>query len=230
MEKAEAQAEKSSDWVQVASFWLGKFSNRDNGIRCLEQAEAVARRAADWRQIGRTWEGTFGDSESCNRCFRIGYGNVNRFSAWDSPLDTFNNALVDLKAVGEGGVDSLGVIEESCSFQGSWSDQIVSKRRPGCRARYYSFRLPEPVLLGIDLAPGEGTYLYLMSGEKADSPVLVESDSPPEDGSNSRIAQILQEGTYAVEVASRNGSYPSVFTLTIRYRRDPYTYLAKLQE
>ena len=227
---AEAIAKTSSDWVQLAISRMKTFHDRDNAIRSLEQAETVARTASDWGQIGYAWEGSLGDTENGQRCLRIGYGNVNRFEMWGSGMDAFTNWVVDLKAMREGGVASLGVIEKSCSFQGSWSDQIVSQRRPGYRARYYSFRVPETALVGLDFTPRDDTYLYLMSGADANGPVLAENDGPLWGDSNSRIIQILQAGVYSIEATTCSESGPKALMLTIRYRQDLYTYLASLQE
>ena len=216
---AEGVAESSSDWVQLARSWMGNLGDRENGVRCMEQAEAVAKTEYDWGAIAGIWEVTFQDSENYLRCMRTGYGNVNRFHLWGSAMDSFTNWLVDQRAISEGGITSLGIIKDSSSFQGCWSEQILSQRRTGCRARYYSFRVYESGSLSICLNPGEDTYLCLMLGEDTNGPVLAEHEGPLAESSNACFSNNLTAGVYTIE-ATKCDESGEAFMLTIAPRRD----------
>ena len=113
---------------------------------------------------------------------------------------------------------------------GTWDDTCLSQvASPNADdagdaksyARYYTFTLSEPKLVGITLEsdddPKVDTFLYLRQGEDTRSgPAVAENDDIDRDGGvyDSRIIRTLAAGSYTIEATTYKAATEGDFTLT----------------
>ena len=103
----------------------------------------------------------------------------------------------------------------------SLGPDCVSPNREGALARYYSFTLPEPSRVQIDMASSTfDTFLILREGQNVSGRFVAEDDDKG-DGTNARITTDLPAGNYTIEATSFLGHIPvpGAFTLTVRNTR-----------
>ena len=110
-------------------------------------------------------------------------------------------------------VDNCVEIMTAAVTSGAWSSNCESGSRPGSYARFYTFTLPEPSEVIIDLESGDtDTYLYLLQGTGRTGNILGSQGSRSR---SSRIEHTLGAATYTVEVTTYSGAQTGSFTLTV---------------
>ena len=120
-------------------------------------------------------------------------------------------------------VTAVGALTDTRRVDGAWAGACASVNRRGSHARHYSFNVSEPVDVRIELRSTTDSYLFLLSGERADGTILAENDNvDPGLGSDARIDARLGVGTYTVEATTYDASAGGAFTLTME-RRSPFT-------
>ena len=102
------------------------------------------------------------------------------------------------------------------TVSGTWTSECVSESLDDSNtyySRFYTFTLGESAEVTITLESTVNTYLYLLSGTGKDGNVLHENDD--HDGTNSRIQETLQAGSYTIDATTFDTSATGDFTLTV---------------
>ena len=102
------------------------------------------------------------------------------------------------------------------TISGTWTSECVSESIDDSNtyySRFYTFTLGESAEVTITLESTVNTYLYLLSGTGKDGNVLHENDD--HDGTNSRIQETLQAGSYTIDATTYDTSTTGDFTLTV---------------
>ena len=120
------------------------------------------------------------------------------------------------------GLEATNDCEETLTVDGTvsgrWAVGCDSEERTGSHARYYTFALPGTSEVTITLeADDADSYLYLRDGnaQSGDSLNDHEDDDDAGGGSNSRILEPLDEGTYTIEATTYSAGETGDFILTI---------------
>jgi len=95
---------------------------------------------------------------------------------------------------------------------GSWDSSCRSSQRSGRYARFYSFALTAATTVRIDLEASEDSFLYLLRGAGTDGEPI-SSDDDGGDGSDARLTQRLEPGSYTIEATSYEAGKTGRFTL-----------------
>ena len=211
--EAESLAEDCTDWAEIAKSWHNNFRDSDNLQRCVREAEEIAEGYADWVEILSVWDTVFHDVE--RDILRSG---IERIVAAADDGGFLHEMQEDLAQAAreQTCMEDLGFLPPSTNVikTGTWSTECVSERRNGSYTKYFTFVLPLPLAITIDLTSSVDTYLYLLNGTSADGAVLDENDDW-EDGTDSRISRHLAAGTYTIEATTFGEAESGEFSLAI---------------
>jgi pimeloyl-ACP methyl ester carboxylesterase len=98
------------------------------------------------------------------------------------------------------------------TLSGNLDSACTAVHRSGAYARYYTFSLAATTTVTIDLRSAAfDTYLFLLSGSGSSGSVVASNDD--HSGTNSRISQNLNAGTYTIEATSYSPARSGAFTL-----------------
>jgi serine protease len=97
---------------------------------------------------------------------------------------------------------------------GQWAAGCAATHRgSGFNARYYTFTLPSPATVKIDLKSSQqDTYLYLLQGADADGSVIASNDDS-NGTTDSQITRSLSAGTYTLETTTYYKGRDGAFTI-----------------
>ena len=99
---------------------------------------------------------------------------------------------------------------------GRWNQNNPSTHRENRYAEFYTFTLEQDTHVIINLESTDtDTYLYLLSGDKKDSPIVTRDDDGGT-GRNSKIERRLTAGTYTLEATTYSASQSGAFIIEIK--------------
>ena len=213
IEKAESTAEELEEWILIAKAWHNNFQDSDNLQRCVRKAEEIAEGYTDWVEILSVWDMVFHDVDR-----DILISGIERIVAAADDGGFLHEMQGDLTQAAreQTCMEDLGFLPPAANIikTGTWSSGCFSERRNGSYARYFTFALPLPLTITIDLRSNVDTYLYLLNGSNIDGAVLDENDDW-QDGTDSRISRHLAAGTYTIEATTFGESESGEFSLSI---------------
>ena len=128
--------------------------------------------------------------------------------SWDVPVRE-----PELNCFRDVGTLSHGTTNRS----GAWNGDCASTHRAGSYARFYSFTLSQRSRVDIDLSSSVDNYLYLLSGSNSRGTELGRDDDGGT-GTNARISQTLDAGTYTIEATTLSDRVTGNFSLSIDVR------------
>ncbi len=108
-----------------------------------------------------------------------------------------------------------GLPDGRTDLSGSWDSACASTHRNGRYGRFYAFTLTERTEVQIDLSSSQDTVLYLLNGAGSTGTVVDVNDDVSRENTDSRIATVLEAGTYTVEATTIQAGVTGNFTLTI---------------
>lgn len=207
-------SEEIDDWIEIAKCWHHSFQDSGNFQRCVREAEEIAEGYDDWVEILAVWDEVFHDVDGdvlTNGIERVVVaahkgGFFERISEGMAAAVRQQNCLKEL-----GFLPPSTILHQD----GTLNSECSSKRLVGSYARYFSFTLPMPMFVTIDLTSNNvDIYLYLIKGSDLDGDVLEENDDW-QDGTDSRISRHLAPGTYIIEATTAIDEQIGDFTLVI---------------
>ena len=99
---------------------------------------------------------------------------------------------------------------------GEWASGCDSSVRPGSRARFYTFTLSQPARRAeFALSSTVDTYLYLRSGSDVRSGEVLRRDDDGGSGTNSRLWDRLEAGSYTIEATTFDQGRTGDFELEV---------------
>ena len=110
--------------------------------------------------------------------------------------------------------EDLGTLTADVSRTGNWTSDCASVTKAGNYARFYSFSVSLEQEVTIDLTSSVDTVLNLLRGAGTGGMVVANNDDGGS-GTNSRIIQTLQSGTYTIEATTFSAGVTGSFNISI---------------
>lgn len=116
---------------------------------------------------------------------------------------------------GGGGESCRMTVAANLTRNDSWTNACTSVHRTGSNAKYFTFTLPQPVSVQIDVVSNTDSYLYLLAGDNPNNNFITSNDNGG-GNFNARLVRNLVAGTYTVEATTESPGLTGPFTLSIR--------------